>query len=83
MQAKKSPFDKLRPILLAVIVGILSIFLLAEIILLGFLGYIWYVNPENVKTDYLEEGIIGLIILTILTYFLRMNFTGLNNKSNF
>ncbi|MEA5428322.1 MULTISPECIES: hypothetical protein [Arcicella] len=74
MEKKKSIFDKLRPLLLSLIVGILSVFFFAEIILIAFLIYVWYSAPANTSANYLEEGIIITIILTILTYFMKMKF---------
>ncbi|MEA5405389.1 hypothetical protein VB776_20795 [Arcicella sp. DC2W] len=74
MQKKKSIFDKLRPLLLSLIAGILSVFFFVEIILVAFLIYIWYSTPANTSANYLEEGIIITIILTILTYFMKVKF---------
>ena len=74
MEKKKSIFDKLRPVLLSTILGILSVFIVAEIILIAFLIYVWYSAPANTSANYLEEGIIITIILTILTYFMKMKF---------
>ncbi|MBB6002263.1 hypothetical protein [Arcicella rosea] len=74
MEKKKSVFDKLRPVLLSTILGILSVFIVAEIILIGFLIYVWYADPTNSSTNYLEEGIIITIILTALTYFMKIKF---------
>lgn len=80
MQKKRTIFDKLRPVLLSTIVGILSVFIIVEIILIAFMIYIWYADPVNTTSNHLEEGIIALIILTILTYFMKTKFGKLVEK---
>ena len=80
MENKKSVFDKLRPLLLSTVVAILSLFIVVEAILIAFLIYIWYADPANNSSNHIEEGIIALIILTLLTYVMKVRFSKLVEK---
>ncbi len=83
MEKKKSIFDKLRPVLISSVIGILSVFLVVEIILTAFLFYIWYADPANNSSNHIEEGIVALIVVTFLTYLMKKNFTSISDKYKF
>lgn len=76
------PFAQLRPMLLSIVVGILSLFGIVQIVLMIFLGYTWYKNPIMVTQNHLDAGIIVLSLLMILTYFMKYKFQRLMAKKD-
>ena len=73
MAEKEKLFQNLRPILLSVIIGILQVFLFAELLIIAVMAYSWRDNPVLFKQNHTDKGLTVLIIVLILTYLVKRN----------
>jgi membrane-bound metal-dependent hydrolase YbcI (DUF457 family) len=77
MSEKENPFKNLRPILLSVIIGILQVFLFAELLIIAVMAYSWNKDPVSFTQNHTDKGLIVLVIVLILTYLVKRNINKL------
>ena len=80
MAEKENLFKNLRPILLSVIIGILQVFLFAELLIIAVMAYSWKKNPQLFTQNHTDKGLIVLLIVLILTYLVKRNIHKLLKK---
>ena len=73
MQEKEKPFQNLRPLLISAIIGILQVFLFAELLIMAVMAYSWKKDPVLFIQNYTDKGLIVLVIVLILTYLVKRN----------
>ncbi|MEY4541790.1 MAG: hypothetical protein RLZZ306_3547 [Bacteroidota bacterium] len=73
MQEKEKPFKNLRPLLLSVIIGILQVFLFAELLIIAVMAYSWKKDQVLFIQNHTDKGLIVLVIVLILTYLVKRN----------
>ncbi len=73
MAEKENIFKNLRPILLSVIIGILQVFLFAELLIIAVMAYSWKKDPQLFIQNHTDKGFIVLVIVLILTYLVKRN----------
>jgi membrane-bound metal-dependent hydrolase YbcI (DUF457 family) len=73
MAEKENIFKNLRPILISVIIGILQVFIFAELLIIAVMAYSWNKNPLLFTQNHTDKGIIVLVIVLILTYLVKQN----------
>lgn len=71
MEEKEYIIKNLRPILLSVIIGILQVFLFAELLIIAVMAYSWVKYPLLFVKNYNNKGLIVLVIVLILTYSVK------------
>ena len=80
MPKKQNTFQNLRPILLAITIGILQVFLWTEILIMAVLGYFWIRNPEEAIKNNTPKGFVVLGVLLILTFLMKRKIGSLLKK---
>lgn len=73
MSEKENPFKNLRPLLLSVIIGILQVFIFAELLIIAVMAYSWKKDPQLFIQNHTDKGFIVLVIVLILTYLVKRN----------
>jgi membrane-bound metal-dependent hydrolase YbcI (DUF457 family) len=73
MAEKGNPFKNLRPLVLSVIIGILQVFLFAELLIIAVMAYSWKKYPVLFIQNHTDKGLIVVIIVLILTYLVKRN----------
>jgi membrane-bound metal-dependent hydrolase YbcI (DUF457 family) len=73
MSEKGKPFKNLRPLLLSAIIGILQVFLFAELLIIAVMAYSWKKDSVLFKQNHTDKGSIVLVIVLILTYLVKRN----------
>jgi membrane-bound metal-dependent hydrolase YbcI (DUF457 family) len=73
MVEKGKPFKNLRPLLLSAIIGILQVFLFAELLIIAVMAYSWKKDPVLFIQNHTDKGLIVLVIVLILTYLVKRN----------
>jgi hypothetical protein len=71
MAEEEKPFKNLRPLLLSVIIGILQVFLFAEILIIAVMAYSWKKDSVLFIQNHTDKGLIVLVIVLILTYLVK------------
>lgn len=79
MAEKENIFKNLRPILISVIIGILQVFLFAELLIISIMAYSWKKDPQLFIQNHTDKGFIVLVIVLILTYLVKRNIHKLKN----
>jgi membrane-bound metal-dependent hydrolase YbcI (DUF457 family) len=79
MAEKENPFKNLRPLLLSAIIGILQVFLFAEILIIAVMAYSWKKDPVSFIQNHTDKGLIVLVIVLILTYLVKRKIYKLLN----
>ena len=79
MAEKENIFKNLRPILLSVIIGILQVFLFAELLIIAIMAYSWKKDSVLFIQNYTDKGLVVLVIVLILTYLVKRNIHKLLN----
>jgi hypothetical protein len=80
MPEKQKLFQNLRPMLLAITIGILQLFFWVEVLLMVFLGYFWNKNPEEATKNNTPKGFAVLGVLLILTFLMKRKISSLLKK---
>lgn len=80
MYEKEKPFKNLRPLLLTAIIGILQVFLCAELLIIVIMAYSWKKDSVLFIQNHTDKGLIILVIMLILTYLLKRNINKLVKK---
>lgn len=73
MQEKEKPFKNLRPLLLSAIIGILQVFLFAELLIIAVMAYSWKKDSVLFIQNHTDKGLVVLVIVLILTYLVKRN----------
>ena len=73
MSEKEKPFKNLRPLLLSAIIGILQVFLFAELLIIAVMAYSWKKDPVLFIQNHTDKGLIVLAIVLVLTYLVKRN----------
>ena len=73
MQEKEKPFKNLRQLLLSAIIGILQVFLFAELLIIAVMAYSWKKDSVLFIQNHTDKGLIVLVIVLILTYLVKRN----------
>jgi hypothetical protein len=73
MAEKENIFKNLRPILISLILGILQVFIFAELLIIAVMAYSWNKNPQLFTENHTDKGFIVLLIVLILTYLVKRN----------
>jgi uncharacterized membrane protein len=73
MSHKEYLFKNLRPLLLSAIIGILQVFLFAELLIIAIMAYSWKKEPVLFIKNHTDKGFIILVIVLILTYLVKRN----------
>ena len=73
MQEKEKPFKNLRQLLLSAIIGILQVFLFAELLIMAIMAYSWKKDSVLFIQNHTDKGLIVLVIVLILTYLVKRN----------
>jgi membrane-bound metal-dependent hydrolase YbcI (DUF457 family) len=71
MAEKEKIFKNLRPFLLSAIIGILQVFLFAELLIMAVMAYSWKINSVLFIQNHTDKGLIVLVIVLILTYLMK------------
>ena len=82
MPKKQNIFQNLRPMLLAITIGILNLFFWVELLVMAILGYFWFKNPEEALKNNTPKGFAVLGVLLILTFLMRLKISNLLKKFN-
>jgi hypothetical protein len=77
MAEKENIFKNLRPILLSVIIGILQVFLFAELLIIALMEYSWKKDPVLFIQNHTDKGLIVLVIILFLMYLIERNINKL------
>jgi len=80
MAHKENIFNNLRPILISVIIGILQVFIFAELLIIALMVYSWNENPLLFAQNRTDRGLIAFTIVLILTYSVKRNIHTLSQK---
>ena len=80
MPKKQNLFQNLRPILLAITIGILNLFFWVELLLMVILGYLWFKNPEEALKNNTPKGFVVFGVLLILTFLMKRKIMNLLKK---
>jgi len=81
MPEKQRLFQNLRPMLLAITVGILQLFMLVEVLIMTLLGYFWYKNPGEAIKNNTPKGFAVLGVLLFLTFLMKIKISNLLKKN--
>jgi hypothetical protein len=73
MAEKEKLFENLRPLLISAIIGILQVFLFAEILIIVVMAYSWKKDKVLFIQNHTHKGLIVLVIVLILTYLVKRN----------
>ena len=73
MAEKENPFENLKPLLLSIIIGILQVFLFAELLIIVVMAYSWKKNSVLFIQNHTDKGLIILVIVLIFTYLVKQN----------
>ncbi len=73
MAEKENPFENLKPLLLSIIIGILQVFLFAELLIIVVMAYSWKKNSVLFIQNHTDKGLVVLVIVLILTYLVKQN----------
>lgn len=73
MAEKENIFKNFRPILISLIIGILQVFIFAELLIIAVMAYSWIKNPQLFTQNNTYKGLILLLIVLILTYLVKRN----------
>lgn len=73
MSKKENPFKSLRPLMVSAIIGILQVFLFAELLIIAVMAYSWKKDPVLFIQNHTDKGLIVLVIVLILTYLVKRN----------
>jgi hypothetical protein len=71
MSEKGKPYKNLRPLLLSAIIGILQVFLFAEILIIAVMAYSWKKDSVLFIQNHTDKGLIVLVIVLGLTYLVK------------
>ena len=77
MPKKQNIFQNLRPVLLALTIGILNLFFWVELLVMVILGYFWFKNPEEALKNNTPKGFAVLGVLLILTFLMKRKMSNL------
>ena len=77
MPKKQNIFQNLRPMLLAITIGILNLFFWVELLVMVILGYFWVKNPEEALKNNTPKGFAVLGVLLILTFLMKRKMSNL------
>ena len=77
MPKKQNIFQNLRPMLLAITIGILNLFFWVELLVMVILGYFWFKNPEEALKNNTPKGFAVLGVLLILTFLMKRKISNL------
>ena len=77
MPKKQNIFQNLRPMLLAITIGILNLFFWIELLIMAILGYFWFKNPEEALKNNTPKGFAVLGVLLILTFLMKRKISNL------
>ena len=80
MPKKQNIFQNLRPMLLAITIGILNLFFWIELLIMVILGYFWFKNPEEALKNNTPKGFAVLGVLLILTFLMKRKMGNLLKK---
>ncbi len=80
MSEKQNPFQNLRPMLLAITIGILQLFFWVEVLVMVVLGYFWFKNPQEALKNNTPKGFAVLGVLLILTFLMKIKISNLLKK---
>lgn len=80
MPEKQNPFQNLRPMLLAITIGILQLFFWVEVLVMAVLGYFWVKNPQEALKNNMPKGFAVLGVLLILTFLMKKKMSSLLKK---
>ena len=80
MPKKQNIFQNLRPMLLAIIIGILNLFFWVELVVMTILGYFWVKNPQEAIKNNTPKGFAILGVLLILTFLMKRKMGNLLKK---
>ena len=73
MEEKENIFKNLRPMLLSIIIGILQVFIFAELLIIAVMAYSWNKDSVSFTQNQTDKGLIVLIIVLVLTYLMKRN----------
>ena len=73
MSEKENIFKHLKPLLLSAIIGILQVFIFAELLIVVVMAYSWNKNSPLFFQNHTDKGFIVIIFVLILTYLVKRN----------